>query len=188
MTPVCVVTASCHDPAAATCTSPARASLRDSALDILRVVTAFTLAHSLTLSLAALGVVSLPSRLVESAIALTVLLGALNILFPVVRKRRWIVALIFGLVHGLGFAAVLADLGLPARGLLQALIGFNAGVEIGQLAIVALLMPVTYLVRETVFYRRLMLPAGAAVISCLAVYWIALRAFPGAFPAVIPSL
>lgn len=166
----------------------ARASLRDSALDILRVVTAFTLAHSLTLSLAALGVVSLPSRLVESAIALTVLLGALNILFPVVRKRRWIVALIFGLVHGLGFAAVLADLGLPARGLLQALIGFNAGVEIGQLAIVALLMPVTYLVRETVFYRRLMLPAGAAVISCLAVYWIALRAFPGAFPAVIPSL
>jgi hypothetical protein len=162
----------------------ARAFLRDSAGDILKVVTAFTLAHSLTLSLAALGVVSLPSRLVESAIALTVLLGALNILFPLVRERRWLVALIFGLIHGLGFASVLADLGLPSGNLLQALIGFNVGVELGQLAIVALLMPVTFLIRQTVFYRRLVLPAGATAISCLAVYWIATRAFP----AVVPTL
>jgi hypothetical protein len=162
----------------------ARASLRDSAGDILKVVTAFTLAHSLTLSLAALGVVSLPSRLVESAIALTVLLGALNILFPLVLERRWLVALIFGLIHGLGFASVLADLGLPSSNLLQALIGFNAGVELGQLAIVVLLMPVTFLIRQTAFYRRLVLPAGATAISCLAVYWIATRAFP----AVVPTL
>jgi hypothetical protein len=162
----------------------ARASLRDSAGDILKVVTAFTLAHSLTLSLAALGVVSLPSSLVESAIALTVLLGALNILFPLVRERRWLVALIFGLIHGLGFASVLADLGLPSGNLLQALIGFNVGVELGQLAVVALLMPITFLIRQTVFYRRLVLPAGATAISGLAVYWIATRAFP----AVVPTL
>lgn len=154
----------------------ARTSLRESVLDILKVVTAFTLAHSVTLSLAALGVVHVPSRLVESAIALTVLLGALNILFPIVRERRWLVALIFGLVHGLGFASVLADLGLPSRSLLQALIGFNVGVEIGQLAIVAVLMPGIYLLRESVLYRRLLLPAGAATIGCLAIYWIGVRA------------
>lgn len=154
----------------------ARASFRESAQDILKVVTAFTLAHSVTLSLAALGVVHVPSRLVESAIALTVLLGALNILFPVVRERRWLMALIFGLVHGLGFASVLADLGLQSRSLLQALIGFNVGVEIGQLAIVAVLMPVIYLIRESVLYRRLLLPAGAVTVSCLAIYWIGVRA------------
>jgi hypothetical protein len=154
----------------------ARASLREGVRDILKVVTAFTVAHSVTLSLAALDVVHLPSRLVESAIALTVLLGALNILYPVVRERRWVVALIFGLVHGFGFASVLADLGLPSRGLLQALIGFNVGVEIGQLAIVATLVPVAYLIRESVLYRRLLLPAGAATISCLAIYWIGMRA------------
>lgn len=154
----------------------ARASLRESVLDILKVVTAFTVAHSVTLSLAALNVVHVPSRLVESVIALTVLLGALNILYPVVRERRWVVALVFGLVHGLGFASVLADLGLPSSGLLQALIGFNVGVELGQLAIVAALMPVTYLIRESVLYRQMLLPAGAATISCLAIYWIGTRA------------
>lgn len=155
-----------------------RASLRETSTDILKVVTAFTLAHSLTLSLAALGFVHAPSRLVESAIALTVLLGALNILFPVVRERRWLVALCFGLIHGLGFASVLADLGLQPGGLLQALVGFNIGVEIGQLGIVAVLMPASYVLRRTVFYRRLVLPGGAAAIGCLALYWIGLRAFP----------
>jgi len=155
-----------------------RASLRESSTDILKVVTAFTLAHSLTLSLAALGFVHAPSWLVESAIALTVLLGALNILFPVVRERRWLVALCFGLIHGLGFASVLADLGLQPGGLLQALVGFNIGVEIGQLGIVAVLMPASYVLRGTVFYRRLVLPGGAAAIGCLALYWIGLRAFP----------
>ncbi|MEP7314087.1 MAG: HupE/UreJ family protein, partial [Pseudomonadota bacterium] len=161
----------------------ARASWREAAADILKVVTAFTLAHSLTLSLAALGVVQAPSRLVESAIALTVLLGALNILFPVVRERRWLVALGFGLIHGLGFASVLADLGLTGGALVRALIGFNLGVEAGQVVIVAILMPLIYLLRGTVFYRRLALPVGATAISVLALYWIALRALPEFMPA-----
>lgn len=155
-----------------------RASLRDSAIDIVKVVSAFTLAHSLTLSLAALGLVDLPSRLVESIIALTVLLGAVNILFPLVRERRWLLALVFGLIHGLGFAAVLADLGLGSQQLLEALIGFNVGVELGQLAIVAVVMPAVYLMRGTAFYRRAALPAGAAAIGCLAIYWAVTRAFP----------
>jgi len=153
----------------------AQTSLRASSLDIIKVVTSFTAAHSLTLSLAALDVVHLPSRVVETAIAFTVLLGALNILCPIVRERRWIVALLFGLVHGLGFASVLADLNLTARGVLLSLAGFNVGVELGQLAIVAVLAPAIYLLRESVLYRRMLLPSGAAAISALAIYWIGVR-------------
>ena len=100
-------------------------------------MTSFTVAHSITLSLAALSVISLPSRLVESTIALSVVLAALNNLKPLVAERRWAVAFAFGLIHGFGFASVLADLGLPQGALLLALVGFNLGVEIGQLAIVS---------------------------------------------------
>ena len=81
--------------------------------DVFKVVTAFTVAHSITLALAALSVVTLPSRLVESAIAASVVLAALNNLSPVVQRGRWLVAFAFGLIHGFGFASVLADLGLP---------------------------------------------------------------------------
>jgi len=151
-----------------------RTSLRESFSDVLKVVTSFTVAHSITLSLAAVGVIQLPSRIVETAIAVSVLLGALNILYPIVHKRRWAIALLFGLVHGLGFASVLADLGLPSNGLVLALLGFNVGVELGQVAIVAAVMPAIYLCRDTAFYR-LFLSASAAAISCLAIYWIGLR-------------
>lgn len=154
----------------------ARASLREALLDVTKVVTAFTVAHSITLSLAVNGVISLPSRLVESAIALTVLLGALNNLFPVVRERRWAVAFAFGLIHGLGFASVLNDFGLQHWQLGLALIGFNLGVEAGQLAIVLVLVPLAYRARTTRFYRLAFMPAGAVAISCLALYWLAARA------------
>ena len=152
-----------------------RASLREAALDVLKVVTAFTLAHSLTLSLAVLGVVHLPSRWVECGIALTVLLGALNNLRPVIAQRRWVVAFVFGLVHGFGFAAVLADLGLTGATLALSLLGFNAGVELGQLAIVAAVLPLAFLLRQTVAYRRVFMPAGAVTISVLAAYWLLTR-------------
>jgi hypothetical protein len=153
-----------------------RESLRDALFDVLKVVTAFTVAHSLTLTLAVNGVVNLPSRLVESAIALTVFLGALNNLLPVVRARRWAVAFAFGLIHGLGFAAVLADLGLSGWNLTLALVGFNAGVEAGQLALVLVFIPTAYALRETRFYRRAFMPGGSIVIGCLAAYWLAMRA------------
>jgi hypothetical protein len=153
-----------------------RQSLRDALLDVLKVVTAFTLAHSLTLTLAVNGWVKLPSRLVESGIALTVLLGALNNLFPMVRERRWVVAFSFGLIHGLGFASVLADLGLRGLNLALALVGFNAGVEVGQLAIVLVFIPIAFGLRETRFYRHAFMPGGAVAIGCLAAYWLAMRA------------
>ena len=152
-----------------------RASLREATVDILKVVTGFTLAHSLTLSLAVLGVVHLPARWVESAIALTVLLGSLNNLRPVITSRRWLVAFAFGLIHGFGFASVLADLGLHGTNLVLALVGFNSGVEIGQLSIVACVLPLAFLLRHTMLYRRAFMPAGAAVIGCVAVYWLIAR-------------
>ncbi len=154
----------------------ARGSWQASAIDILKVVTAFTVAHSLTLSLAVLGLVRLPSRLVESTIAATVLLGALNNLVPVVLERRWLVAFVFGLVHGLGFASVLADLGLHATNLALALVGFNSGVELGQFAIVMLFLPLALLLRDTAFYQRVFVPVGSGVIGVVAAVWLISRA------------
>ena len=140
--------------------------------DVFKVVTAFTLAHSITLSLAALAVIELPSRLVESAIAASVVFAALNNLWPVVRRGRWLVAFGFGLVHGFGFASVLADLGLPRHALLPALVGFNLGVEAGQLLIVAAFLPLAYGLRHTWLYRRLLFTGGSATIACVAALWM----------------
>ena len=146
--------------------------------DVLRIVTAFTLAHSITLSLATLGYVSLPSRWVESAIAASVVLAALNNVRPLfVHRRRWMVAFGFGLIHGFGFASVLADLGLPQEALVLALLGFNLGVEIGQLAIVAVFLPVAYALRRTAFYRQGVRVGGSLLIAAIAAVWFAERAF-----------
>ena len=129
-------------------------SLRAAVVDVLKVVSAFTLAHSITLSLAALSIVSLPSRLVESSIAASVMLAALNNVRPVVYRGRWLIAFFFGLIHGFGFASVLADLGLPRESLLLALVAFNVGVEVGQLAIVALFLPIAYRLCDEVLPAR----------------------------------
>jgi hypothetical protein len=154
----------------------ARSTLKASVLDVLKIVTAFTLAHSLTLSLAALGALSLPSRLVESAIAASVILAALNNLWPLAHRWRALVAFAFGLIHGFGFASVLADLGLPQGALALSLVGFNVGVELGQLAIVAAFLPLAYLLRHGLFYRRVVLTGGSALIVVLATVWLAERA------------
>ncbi len=149
---------------------------RDAFVDVAKIVTAFTVAHSITLTLAALGVVSLPSRWVESAIAASVVLAALNNLYPLVRGRRWAVAFGFGLIHGFGFASVLADLGLPQQALLPALLGFNLGVEAGQLAIVAVFLPLAFALRRTRFYRQGVLVGGSIAIALVAAVWLAERA------------
>jgi hypothetical protein len=154
-----------------------RETLRASVIDVLKIVTAFTLAHSLTLSLAALGALSLPSRLVESMIAASVILAALNNLWPLVHRWRALVAFGFGLIHGFGFASVLADLGLAQGALVLSLVGFNVGVELGQLAIVALFLPLAYLLRRGLFYRRVVVTGGSALIALLALVWLAERAF-----------
>ncbi|HYM01612.1 MAG TPA: HupE/UreJ family protein [Stellaceae bacterium] len=140
--------------------------------DVLKIVTAFTLAHSVTLSMAVLGYIAVPSRLVESAIALSVIAAALNNLFPLVEKRLWAVAFAFGLVHGLGFANVLAELGLPRDALAVSLVSFNLGVEVGQLAVVGGLLPLAYLWRRSWTYPRLVLGAGSLCIVAIASLWL----------------
>lgn len=145
--------------------------------EVLKVVTAFTLAHSITLSLAALEIISLPSRLVESAIAASVVFAALNNLRGTIESKRWVMAFAFGLIHGFGFASVLADLGLPQDALVLALVGFNAGVELGQLAIVAVFLPVAFALRGTPFYRVGVLKAGSVLVAMLAAWWLVQRLF-----------
>jgi hypothetical protein len=145
--------------------------------EVFQIVTAFTVAHSITLSLAALGVITLPTRLTESAIALSVILAALNNLYPLFQRRRWMVAFAFGLIHGFGFASVLADLGLPRDALLLALVGFNVGVEAGQLVIVSAFLPSAYWLRRTAFYQRVVFFGGSVLICLLASVWFIERAF-----------
>ena len=152
-------------------------TFRTAFVDVFKIVTAFTVAHSITLSLATLGTVELPSRWVESAIAASVVLAALNNVWPVFHGRRWTVAFAFGLIHGFGFATVLADLGLPREALVLALVGFNLGVEAGQLAIVAVFLPIAFALRRTAVYRRAVMVGGSLLIAALAGVWLVERVF-----------
>jgi hypothetical protein len=145
--------------------------------DVVGIVTAFTAAHSITLTLAALGLIEVPSRLVESVIALSVAVAALANLYPRLLSRRWLVAFGFGLVHGFGFAGALSDLGLPQGSLLLSLVSFNAGVELGQLACVGLVIPPAFLLRHSWSYPRLILVPGSYVIAVISLIWFLERAF-----------
>jgi HupE/UreJ protein len=151
--------------------------LRTTLWNVIGIVSAFTLAHSITLSLAALEIVSVPSRLVESLIALSVLLTALDNIVPFLPRRRWLIAFAFGLAHGLGFASVLLDLQLPRAALALSLLGFNLGVEIGQLVLVSALVPVAHFLRGRPSYGRYALGLGSAAIASVALGWAVERAF-----------
>lgn len=150
-------------------------------IDILKVVTAFTIAHSITLILATLQILVLPSDLVESVIALSVAITGNNIIFPMFRGHGWKIAFGFGLIHGFGFAGVLGDLTLPTHLFVSSLLSFNIGVEIGQLVIVALLVPVLLLLNRSVITRRLTLIASGMIITGFGVLWLAERSMPALF-------
>lgn len=152
-------------------------SFKASFIDVVKIVTAFTVAHSITLTIATLGIVQLPSRWVEASIAASVIIAALNNLIPLFHGKRWAAAFIFGLIHGFGFASVLADLGLPQATLLLALVGFNVGVEIGQLAIVSVFLPIAYAMRKTWFYRHVVFQAGSVLIILISLVWLVERGF-----------
>ena len=154
----------------------AQTHLKPALWNVFGVVTAFTLAHSITLSLAALGWVRLPISMVEAAIAASVLLAALNNLRPVVLHRgRWIMAFAFGLIHGFGFASVLGELGLPTDLRVLSLLAFNLGVELGQLAIVLVAVPIAFAMRHTAFYRTGVRVGGSTAIALLALWWLGQR-------------
>jgi hypothetical protein len=134
-------------------------------LGLVKIVTAFTVAHSVTLTLAALEVVTVPDRLIESAIALSIAaVAAENLLGRPTVTRRWVVSFVFGLVHGFGFSSVLRELGLPTQGLVLSLFGFNAGVELGQAAVVLLAVPTLGLLRRAGWEQPLIRGASAAIL------------------------
>lgn len=153
-----------------------RAAARSAWREALRLVTAFTVAHSLTLGLAAAGVLAPPSRWVESLIAVSVFVAAVDNLRPFLPGPRWITVAAFGLVHGFGFAGPLQDLGLRGRDLAAPLLGFNLGVEAGQLIVVALLLPLALRLRGATAYRRWIVRPGSAAIALLALGWTIERA------------
>ena len=146
---------------------------------LVKIVTAFTIGHSLTLSMAALNVVTPPARVIEPAIALTIVfVGVDNLVRGDGRDLRAWAALVFGLVHGFGFASVLREFGLPREALGWSLFSFNAGVEVGQLAIVLLVATTLEAIRR----RSLVLGsrvavAGSAVVIAAGTYWFVQRVF-----------
>ena len=147
------------------------------AADILKVLTAFTAAHGVSLTAATLGVVDLPTRLVESAIAATIILTAVDNLRPYLPRKRWLIAFGFGLIHGLGFASALGPLNLPPLDLAIALLGFNLGIEAGQVAVALPFLAAAYPLRTFGLYARGLLPVGSAAALVLACFWFVDRAF-----------
>ena len=151
--------------------------LRLALREVLSVVTCFTISHSLTLWLVVSKTVELPSRLVETTIAFSIVVTAIQNLYPKLGQNgRWI-AFVFGLVHGLGFGGVLTDLELPKSMLVIGLLGFNIGVELGQIIIVAFLFPILFRYRETDYYRRYIFRYGCYAIATLGVLWMIERWF-----------
>lgn len=140
---------------------------------VLWQVSAFTVAHSITLGLSMYGLVSVPARIVEPLIALSIAYVAIENLF-LSELRSWRVALVFafGLLHGLGFAGALSELGLPRADFATALVAFNVGVEAGQLTVIAVaFLAVGWRWGSRAWYReRVVVPASLAI-ACLAVYW-----------------
>jgi len=143
-------------------------------------ITAFTIAHSVTLALSMYDVISLPTRLVESLIALSIVLVAVeNLLTTQLKPRRVALVFGFGLLHGLGFATVLRELGLPSSEFVTALITFNIGVEFGQLTVVSLCLLTVGWFRQNTQYRKFVVIPASAMICVVAMYWLVQRALLG---------
>lgn len=155
----------------------ARADVRGALIQVAWIATAFTLAHSITLALASFHLVRVPASVIEPLIAATVLVTALNNLWPVVTTRLAFASFGFGLVHGFGFAEVLAPLNLPALELARALLAFNLGVEGGQLIVVAASFSLLALARRWRGYPRWILGGGSAALALIASAWIVERVF-----------
>ncbi len=148
---------------------------------VLLQISAFTIAHSITLGLSIYGIVSLPSAVVEPAIALSIAYIAVeNLLTRDLKPWRYALVFLFGLLHGLGFAGALSELGLPREDFLLALLGFNAGVELGQLTVIALAFAgVGYWFRERVWYRQRVVVPASVCIAFLGLYWTVQRLSQG---------
>ncbi len=149
--------------------------LGDALWPVLGIVTSFTVAHSITLGLAACGLVTLPPRLIEPAIAVTIVLAALDNLWPVLPGRRAWITFVFGLVHGFGFAGVLGELNLSRGAFAWALLQFNVGLELGQMLVVASTVGLLYFVRQRGRYPRWVIGGGSVAALLIGVLWFAER-------------
>ena len=145
-------------------------------LYIVKIVTFFTIAHTITLSLAALNIIVLPSNIVETIIAFSIGLAALHNIIPIFKGKDWAIAFIFGLFHGFGFASVLGDLGFRGENLTVSLLGFNVGVEIGQMLIIAGIFPILFFIRKSRRYQKFIVIASILLII-LSIDWVLLRGF-----------
>ena len=141
-------------------------------------VTAFTFAHTITLALAALGIVTAPGAIVEPLIALSIVWIAIeNCVFKETNKWRPFIVFGFGLLHGLGFAAVLSDFGLPQGNLVPSLLAFNIGVEIGQLAVLFAAAALVWFIRHKSWYRRRVQIPASLLIALVGLFWFIERVF-----------
>ncbi|MEM7373369.1 MAG: HupE/UreJ family protein [Bacteroidota bacterium] len=147
---------------------------RPAFINVLKVVTFFTLAHTITLSLAALNIVVLPGRLVESIIAFSIALAAFHNIRPIF-QNEWLIVFGFGLFHGFGFASVLGDIGLSGEYLVLSLLGFNIGVEIGQIVIICLIFPPLFMIRRSRLFPHIFV-FGSIFLILLSLYWFLGRA------------
>jgi len=146
-------------------------------LETIKTLTAFTLAHAIVLSAALITHVSVTARLVEPAVAVTIMLAALDNIRPILPRLRWQVAFLFGLIHGLSFATALAPMRLPPLGMALALGSFNLGIEAGQIALALLLVPIVFVLRHEAVYRRIVAPGASLAAAGLAGVWFLDRAF-----------
>ncbi len=147
-------------------------TLRQAVWPVVGIVSAFTVAHSITLALAATKLVSLPSALIEPAIALTIMLAALDNVWPIFPVRRVVVTFAFGLIHGFGFAGVLGELNLPTGEFAWALLQFNLGLELGQLAIVVTAIALLFGLRQWPRYRPLVIRGGSCAALAVGALWL----------------
>lgn len=138
----------------------------------LKIITIFTIAHSITLSLAAFGLVSMNSAFIETIIAVSIIAVAINNLVPIFNAHAWILVFVFGLFHGLGFASVMADLQFRTGLMGHILLMFNVGVELGQFVIVALVFPLLFFIRKSSFYRTGVVIPISVLSILLATYWV----------------
>jgi hypothetical protein len=152
-------------------------SLRVAITDTAIMATAFTIAHALTLSLAATGLFSPPTRWIESGVAASVLFAGFNNLVPMVYRGLFWLAAGFGLIHGAAIAGALIELGLPPGDRVWALLAFNLGVEAAQLAVLLAVIPVSFIFRRSPWYRWLVLIPGSLIITVVGLLWLIQRAF-----------
>ncbi|MDQ0975090.1 hydrogenase/urease accessory protein HupE [Neobacillus niacini] len=140
------------------------------------IITSFTIAHSITISLAVLGIITLPSRFVESIIAFSIVYVALENIFRKEIRHRWGLTFLFGLIHGLGFANILREMNIPKSDLAVALVNFNIGIEVVQLALVLLVLPLlTYMFKLK--SSKIIIKIGSTIVAALGAFWLIERLF-----------